>query len=728
MYKDENKPSALATYLSGYDYVVLDTCSLMDDNFPAWMDVLVASKEYWKDTLEVIIPKKCVEELKKHSRDKKDNAKRIAAKRALKIVGHARWHKIFTFYKESKNENFADNVIYTFASGKRIKFKVLIVTQDKTLASDLRTLNELSSQHGRYVDIDRINSLSELEKNPGETFPKPNERSTRSTYGKYRPKVDITIKEEKKTIAVAVEKKGTEDVIRFDRILSANLDNPNYPNNKKLGDIKKQLSALALLSTTEKDALHLAYNESQLISKAAALEAIIVSSVTPLSPNVIKKAEEPKIFLNKENKTEKVIKEPSKEDTPKVEVSKKLEQPVAPLPVVKKVWLESGRTYEEALNRALLSKGIIVRDPTVPYFALVHGCADLTINDISTFLSSVANLEAPGFHEGKLKQISIRFEKTDHDYRAGVVSLSPTEALSSKKTLKTEGKEEPIKVPSPKAKKVKEEKTKDVEKAKPVVVATISEETVQTAPKSVEFVPAKKPIPNAKTKEEPVAKPLQSGGIQPSTLIFAPRGQEIEKVNTIAVPSGATLIVGVPDDDSKRMYIERKSRRAELGTAEKKQPTKPKKTSSKKVETPKVSETKKTDETKKVSPKKKPSAPKKEVTATAKPADSKLAKVKAVSKKDEVAKPVVSKKKPAPKKTPKKEDSKVVETPSNAELAKKADMRLSAVLTNPNYSGSAALEDLKKQLDLIKDLTVAETKSLKFKPEDLKKEIIKREK
>ena len=54
MYSDENKSSALARYLNTFDYVIIDTCSLMDDGFPLWLDVLRNAKTYRKKELEIV--------------------------------------------------------------------------------------------------------------------------------------------------------------------------------------------------------------------------------------------------------------------------------------------------------------------------------------------------------------------------------------------------------------------------------------------------------------------------------------------------------------------------------------------------------------------------------------------------------------------------------------------------------------------------------------------------
>ena len=81
MYNEELKSSKLAQFLNDYDYVFVDTCSLMEDSFPLFMDYLSKSKEYWKEDLQVIVLGECVEELKKHAKEKEKDRK-IAALRA----------------------------------------------------------------------------------------------------------------------------------------------------------------------------------------------------------------------------------------------------------------------------------------------------------------------------------------------------------------------------------------------------------------------------------------------------------------------------------------------------------------------------------------------------------------------------------------------------------------------------------------------------------------------
>ena len=47
MYIKEKYSSALAKIITNFDQVYLDTCSLMEESFPEFMDYLDGSREYW---------------------------------------------------------------------------------------------------------------------------------------------------------------------------------------------------------------------------------------------------------------------------------------------------------------------------------------------------------------------------------------------------------------------------------------------------------------------------------------------------------------------------------------------------------------------------------------------------------------------------------------------------------------------------------------------------------
>ena len=100
MFSEEQYATSLAKFLSDFDYAIVDTCSLMDDAFPKWMDILHGAKDYLNDDLRIIVPRECFEELKKHAKNKEDAGKRIAAKSAIKIIRRAKWSKLLEVGKK----------------------------------------------------------------------------------------------------------------------------------------------------------------------------------------------------------------------------------------------------------------------------------------------------------------------------------------------------------------------------------------------------------------------------------------------------------------------------------------------------------------------------------------------------------------------------------------------------------------------------------------------------
>lgn len=323
MYNEELKSSKLAQFLNDYDYVFVDTCSLMEDSFPLFMDYLSKSKEYWKEDLQVIVLGECVEELKKHAKEKEKDRK-IAALRALKIIRHDKWHKKAFTITKAEGSSFADNAIFTKVSGLRIHNKILVITQDKTLTTDLLKLNRLDSQKGRYLSVYRLTPHSELEKNPGENGEKTfNKKHEASSFQK--------VEKDNKTVAL---NKAQKVIIEEDNKLAKNLSNPNYKTKNKIKDIDNQLSKLNKLDANSLSALNLRFSKEDLLKKK---EELLPS----------KKGEK------KENKKE-----------------------------TSSVIVTTGASPSEALKRLALNYHSIVRDPSVSYVGAVHGNLDLTSDDL----------------------------------------------------------------------------------------------------------------------------------------------------------------------------------------------------------------------------------------------------------------------------------------------------------------------------------------------------------
>lgn len=396
MYNEELKSSKLAQFLNDYDYVFVDTCSLMEDSFPLFMDYLSKSKEYWKEDLQVIVLGECVEELKKHAKEKEKDRK-IAALRALKIIRHDKWHKKAFTITKAEGSSFADNAIFTKVSGLRIHNKILVITQDKTLTTDLLKLNRLDSQKGRYLSVYRLTPHSELEKNPGENGEKTfNKKHEASSFQK--------VEKDNKTVAL---NKAQKVIIEEDNKLVKNLFNPNYKTKNKIKDIDNQLSKLNKLDANSLSALNLRFSKEDLLKKK---EELLPS----------KKGEKKK----------------NKKETSSVIVT-------------------TGASPSEALKRLSLNYHSIVRDSSVSYVGAVHGNLDLTSDDLKKVDQLAVSKGNFSYNKGN---VVYSFEK-GKEYSVSCKNLSSKKPEEQKRSTPVSMKEEKKKNLPPKKEENKKTKT-----------------------------------------------------------------------------------------------------------------------------------------------------------------------------------------------------------------------------------------------------------------------------
>ena len=388
MYSDENRSSSLAKLLNGFDQAILDTSSLMVDGFPNWMDVLANAKEYIKEELKIIVFYECLEELKKHSKDKKNPNKVIAAKRAIKILKSAKRKKLIEIGKKDKASNFADNVIYSEVSKLRIHKKILVITEDKDLAEDLRRLNTLGSQLGKKVTIFKILPNGQLDVNRGNKkkhnihrdFKKRDDRGEISQT-KQRP---LHSKPKKEDLNQIINK-----IIADDKKLNANLNNPNFKKERKEADIKAQLSLFSKLPEDRKKGLQLTYSEIKLKEELAG------------------------------KKVKKKIKEASKKETKKDKADLY-------------DWYGEGNIVSNALLQAASHFGLVFRDPSIPYSKKIHGDVDLTQKDLKKILT---NFSTKGEGDFEYKDIGIKSKKSKNGYHVWL-NLSKIRGVSNKKEEK----------------------------------------------------------------------------------------------------------------------------------------------------------------------------------------------------------------------------------------------------------------------------------------------------
>lgn len=549
MYKDEINSSSLAELLSPFNYLIVDTCSLMDPNFPEWMDVLANAKEYRDPNQPIFVFYKCYEELKKHAKDKEDLVKRIAAKRALKILRHAKRSKLLTVTKKDKTQNFADNAIYVQASHDRLNCRIGVITQDKNLASDLLVLNDSMSQKGYKIHIFRIGKNGVLERNFGNIEDRRIKRSA---------KIKTLLKQEAKreNSGYAPEKEGRPtgldpaEVYKTDELISAHIADSKYPQDVLVKECREQLKAISKFDYSEVQRLSLKVEVSELnriIREFRSLEKTNKKPAQKPTENVAKP--EPVV----EKKTPQVEKKPiSQPEQKKPILEKKKEEPKPANPYS---WYGFGHSVKDALLDVAGHYGIVFRDDTIPYFALAHGPLDIKQSEldlmVADFIPALSNNDRAE-HRGNGYAFAV--ENAFKGYRA-YVSIGSAPLASSKKD------EKPAK------------ETKIAETQKPAAKAEVPSPTPVPAPKdeapAAKLEEAPKPKKRGRKPKSAEAKPEQP---EPKP-VSKDKVTELKVEDSAVIPVGASLVVGEPAKKTRSKPATKKDQKPAAQSAEKKKAT-----------------------------------------------------------------------------------------------------------------------------------------------------------
>lgn len=524
MYKDEKKSSSLAETIAPFDYLIVDTCSLMDPNFPDWMDILAGAKSYLNPKQPILVFYKCVEELKKHATNKEDVSKRIAAKRALKILRHAKWKKLLTVTKKDKTQNFADNAIFVQASYDRLNKRLAVITQDKSLATDLLRLNEQVSQHGFHVYVFKIGENGVLERNRGADI-----ESSKQNRSFLRDKPTLTAKKEE------TRRSDLAAIYSKDKEIAAHLEDKGYNRLNLLAQAKEQLRLLSKLEYAEVKTLKLKVD-------VAGLNKIVRETRQPKTEKEAKTPQQPSKQVEI-NVGKKEVSKPNKADVSvSKEVATKPESNVVKAPSAKpdKAGASEksdgrpsgylplygfGHNIKDSLLDVASIYGLVFRDPSIPYFRVAHGPLDITQSDLANIVDFFTErVQKQGKAEYVVKEYSFSCEQAFKGYRAYVLVGKMPE-------------DKPIKV---------KEKVETKSTGKPKVEPKPAEQTpIEGKPEG----PATKK--RTRTKKAVAPKPAEKP-TEPKPVI----------VETAAVPEGTGLMVGVPSDQAK-VKIERKARKSD---------------------------------------------------------------------------------------------------------------------------------------------------------------------
>lgn len=153
---ESNAESMMEFFTKDYK-IFIDTCSLMeekDNRIEKFLSNIIPYLEQYDN--KIIVPSRVIDELKKKSNQPKTAE---IAKRGLERLSRIRY---LISIRGEETDNFTDNVFAVIFTQFRLKYKLLLITQDRDLSQDIFGLNQLKSQQGNRVFVKKINKYGYL--------------------------------------------------------------------------------------------------------------------------------------------------------------------------------------------------------------------------------------------------------------------------------------------------------------------------------------------------------------------------------------------------------------------------------------------------------------------------------------------------------------------------------------------------------------------------------------
>lgn len=139
--------------------VFVDTCAFMTEGSVAFFSKAISL--FAARNQKFICPVRCIQEVQKHLHAK-DQERRQKAQRAFSIIQEMRNTGVIDIRGE-ESDNFADNVFQRVFIQHRIKHNLLLITQDRGLATDLMSMNNShAATRAHPIHVLRIKSDGSL--------------------------------------------------------------------------------------------------------------------------------------------------------------------------------------------------------------------------------------------------------------------------------------------------------------------------------------------------------------------------------------------------------------------------------------------------------------------------------------------------------------------------------------------------------------------------------------
>ncbi|MDY4574613.1 MAG: hypothetical protein SPD90_06110, partial [Intestinibacter sp.] len=156
--KETSDREKLEKYVKDYR-IFIDTCSLLHpESNKFWNNIIPILHMY---NSKIIIPKRSIDELEKHSNNKQ-NSDLSSSANNCKIILSKLIRAGYVEIRGEETDNFADNVFQVVFTKFRMTHNLLLITQDNNLAKDILALNDSKSVKGKSVVVKKINKQGYL--------------------------------------------------------------------------------------------------------------------------------------------------------------------------------------------------------------------------------------------------------------------------------------------------------------------------------------------------------------------------------------------------------------------------------------------------------------------------------------------------------------------------------------------------------------------------------------
>ena len=156
--KQKMAQNMMEEYCAGWK-IFIDTCSLLSyKSHLFWTNIIPLLHKY---NNSIIIPYRCIEEIEKHSGNVEKKELAQEAKESIKQINKL-MEEGYIEIRGEESDNFADNVFQVVFTKHRMKYKLLLITQDADLAKDILKLNDNKSVKANEVNVKKINKYGYL--------------------------------------------------------------------------------------------------------------------------------------------------------------------------------------------------------------------------------------------------------------------------------------------------------------------------------------------------------------------------------------------------------------------------------------------------------------------------------------------------------------------------------------------------------------------------------------